>query len=113
MQRLLLSWSRRTGTGSEVRDHGIQVQVETCDSDVFLTDGAGCSVPRRVLFWQSSTCAPAEDLELHSDVVAGRLQDTDDDVCFEAHKCSETRFMSRVRVQSDWSRGASYSRRGL
>mmetsp|Transcript_71239 Transcript_71239/g.98970 ORF Transcript_71239/g.98970 Transcript_71239/m.98970 type:complete len:104 (-) Transcript_71239:1-312(-) len=25
-----------------------------------------------------------EDLELHSDVVAGRLQDTDDDVCFEA-----------------------------
>ena len=39
-----------------------------------------------------------EDLELHSDVVAGRLQDTDDDVCFEAHTCFEVRFTSRVRV---------------
>ncbi|CAE7391151.1 unnamed protein product [Symbiodinium sp. CCMP2456] len=52
----------------------------------------------RCLHEQALAVMDPEDLELHSDVVAGRLQDTDDDVCFEAHKCSETRFMSGVRV---------------
>ncbi|CAE7909992.1 unnamed protein product, partial [Symbiodinium necroappetens] len=54
-----------------------------------------------------------EDLELHSDVVAGRLQDTDDDVCFEAIRTlkrlkpdvleKHAAVLSRLLADEDWN----------